>query len=170
MTKILIILVVIFVLVVLGVILFVWFFGMALQAAFANKFPFDKYEHLKHIANSDTNLQKQKDEFVRREKEFKIVKNIQDIELYDVKCSINSLIYPNQKYSTLTCPDCGENPFWILGEKLYNEYKTENIQEYRRETKIRYYAICSRCVQIVFYYDESIFDRDVFDRIKKINS
>jgi len=165
MIKILIALVV---LVILGIILFVWFMGMALEAGFENKFPMDKYFCLIGITERDENLQKQRDEFVRNAKEIKIAKNLQDLELYDVERSIDKLIYPNQKYSSLTCPDCGKNPFWILGEKLNNENKTGDWQQDRWGIRVPYYAICSRCKQIVFYYDESVYDRDVIERIKNI--
>ena len=165
------------------------FFASAIGAGFENKFPMDKYGYLKHIANSDKNLQKQKDEFVSKIKAFLlpeymeldmskheiyiwmidnskhclISKNIQDkdIDVYDVIRSIDNLIYPNQKYSSMDCPDCGEKPFWILGEGLRNNDRKETIM-------VRSYAICSRCAQIVHYYDESIYDREVFERIKKL--
>ena len=151
MIKILIILLVLVVLVVLGFIFFVWLLVMGIGAAFENKFPMDKYDYLKRIAKSDENLQRQKDEFVGNAKEIKISKDIQDLELNDVMKNIDNLIYPNQKYSSLTCPDCEENPFWILAG--WND-------------PIRYYAICPKCAQIVHYYDESIYDREIFERIK----
>ena len=163
------------------------FFAFAIGTAFENKFPMDKYDYLKRIANNDKNLQKQKDEFVNKIEEslwqecrnqdmsiheifnwmidenkcYLASKNIQDqdLELYDVKRSIDNLIYPNQKYASLTCPDCGEKPFWILS--IHSRYIDG-------EEMIRYYAICSRCAQVVHYYDESIYNREIFERIKKI--
>ena len=139
------------------------FFAEALDSGFANKFSMDKYDYLKSIAKKDEILQKQKDEFDRNVYEIKISKTIQDqdIELYDVNENIGNLIYPNKIYSSVTCPDCGKNPFWILSEKWRNNQNSSDI-------KVRYYAICSNCTQIVHYYYESIYERLVIKRIEKM--
>jgi len=128
-------------------------------------------DYLRLIANSDENLLKQKDEFIKNAKEIKVSKNIQGTNLMyemanlnDVQeyiRSINNLIYPNKKHSSLTCPDCGKIPFWILGREI-EDIKTGDWD------KIRYYAICSKCNQMVSYYDESIYNSEVFKRIKKL--
>lgn len=56
------------------------------------------------------------------------------------------------------CPDCGESPFWILGKGI------------QADNKVRYYAICPKCTQIVYCYDESMYDNDVSKRIEKLTA
>ena len=159
---------------------FFFFVVWAVGAGFEEKFPMDKYDYLIGIAKHDDNLQLQKDEFIGNAKEIKVLKNTQDIDLFDVKQNINNLIYPNKKYDSIICPDCGKKPFWILGSYTNNYWTTEdnknNPQLTDREIsdilhsrlEIRYYAICPKCAHVVFNYNESIYDREIHKRIKRI--
>ena len=155
-----------FVVLVIIIIAIAFFFFVAwmIDAGFKNKYPMDKYDLLTTIADEDIELQLQKDMFISKATEtekFDISQN------FDVMNNIHNLIYPNQKYSSVTCPNCGKNPFWILGEQ-HNDMKTGDWKEDRWDTIIRYYAICSSCITIIHHYDESIYDREVFKRIDTI--
>ena len=124
----------------------------------AKEFEQRKKRWKKCFAN-DNNLQKQKDEFISKEKELKISKYIQvkDIDFDDVKRSTNNLAHPpklpKQNFSSLTCPDCGEKPFWIIGEK-----PDTIMDKFTCDLEIRYYALCSKCAQVVDCFDEILYD------------
>lgn len=149
---------VVFFLLIIGIpIAFVCFVGWAIVGGFANKFPMDKYNLLTTIADDDVELQQQKDMFISKAIETEYFVGSQNEDIVDVKKNIQNLIYPNQKYASLTCPFCSGKLFWIFGFDSINW-----------DNEIRYFALCSHCVKVVHQYDESVYDWDVFKRIDSI--
>jgi len=160
----LLIVVIVLVIIVIG---FFFLVAWGIDAGFANRYPIDKYDLLTTIAENDTELQQQKDIFIKKAIESEYFVGTQNEEIINVKYFIHNLIYPNHKYALFTCPSCSSKLFWILGD-LQNNHSTGDWKNDRWDTEIRYFALCASCIKIVHHYDESIYDREVFKRMQSI--
>ena len=104
----LLIVVIVLVIIVIG---FFFLVAWGIDAGFANRYPMDKYDLLTTIAENDTELQQQKDIFIKKAIESEYFVGTQNEEIINVKYFIHNLIYPNHKYALFTCPSCSSKLF-----------------------------------------------------------